>query len=65
MDSKLESTFTMQPLGPDECIKNSSYEVPHTSDVEHGQIVTTRERGHLHTSFSARKLQVRCLHILL
>jgi hypothetical protein len=59
MDSKHESTFTMQPLGPDEGIKNSSYEIPQASDVEHGQIIETRERGHLHTSFSPRKLQVR------
>jgi hypothetical protein len=63
MDPKNESVFTMQPLSPDECIKQTSTRVSQTSDVEQGQVTVTRERGHLHQSFSPRKLQVgwRCL----
>jgi hypothetical protein len=63
MDPKNESVFMMQPLSPDEFIKQSSTRVSQTSDVEHGQVTVTRERGHLHQSFSPRKLQVgwQCL----
>lgn len=59
MASKNESTFTMQPLSPVDGVKKPSFADPQTSDVEPGQIIQTHERGSLHQSFSARKLQVR------
>jgi len=58
MTSKNESVYTMQPLSHEDGIKKTTSADTRSSDVEPGQIIRTDERGSLHQSFSARKLQV-------